>query len=101
MSRPRKKKNNHCRVAVVHNFKSEIYVHGVPGNTKGKMSQQVYIDQILDPIVKPWIQAHQDFVLSAAGAGPTKTIKQKKKNHDKIQHQTPSSSVNMKNSRSA
>lgn len=25
------------------------------------MSQQVYIDQILEPIVKPWIQARQDF----------------------------------------
>ena len=32
-------------------------------NTKGKISQQVYIDQILAPIVEPWIQAYQDFVL--------------------------------------
>ena len=31
------------------------------------MGQQVYIDQILEPIVKPWIQVHQDFVLEEDG----------------------------------
>ncbi len=31
------------------------------------MNQQVYIDQILEPIVKPWIKAHQDFVLEEDG----------------------------------
>ena len=50
------KKRHHCWAAVGHNFKSEIYFYEVVG-------QQVYINQILDTIVKPWIQAHQDFVL--------------------------------------
>ncbi len=57
------KKRYHCWEAVEHNFKSEIYFYEVPSNTKGKISQQVYIDQILAPIVEPWIQAYQDFVL--------------------------------------
>ena len=35
----------------------------MPKNINGKMSQKVYIDQILEPIVKPWIDAHYDFVL--------------------------------------
>lgn len=50
--------------------------HEVPGNTNGKMGQQVYIDQILEPIVKPWIQVHQDFVLEEdgdLGHGPGKS----------------------------
>ena len=70
------KKRYHCWAAVGHNFKSEIYFYEVPGNTNEKMSQQVYIDQILDPIVKPWIQAHQDFVLEEdgdSGHGPGKS----------------------------
>ena len=27
------------------------------------MSQQAYIDKIFEPIVKPWLQTHDDFVL--------------------------------------
>jgi hypothetical protein len=37
--------------------------YNVPGNTNGKMSLQVYRDSILEPIVKPWIQRGDDFVL--------------------------------------
>ena len=58
-----------------HNFEFEIYFYEVPSNKNGKMSQQVYIDQILEPIVKPWIQTHQDFVLEEdgnSGHGPGK-----------------------------
>ncbi len=47
------KKRFHCWAAVGWNFKSPIYFYEVPGDTNGKMSQQVYISQILDPIVKP------------------------------------------------
>lgn len=47
------KKRYHFWAAVGHNFKSKIYFYEVPGNTNGKMSQQVYTDQILEPIVKP------------------------------------------------
>lgn len=35
----------------------------VPSNTNGKMTLQVYRDEILEPIVKPWLQAKEDFVL--------------------------------------
>ena len=40
------------------------------------MSQRVYIDQILGPVVKPWIEAHHDFVLEEdgdSGHGPGKS----------------------------
>lgn len=39
------------------------------------MSQQVYIDQILEPIVKPWLMAGHDFALEEdgdSGHGPGK-----------------------------
>lgn len=32
-------------------LKSDITFYEVPGNTNGKMSLQVYIDQILEPVV--------------------------------------------------
>lgn len=70
------KKHYHYWAVVGYNFKSGIYFYNVPGNTNGKMSQQVYIDQILEPIVKPWIQTHQDFVLEEdgdSGHGPGKS----------------------------
>ncbi len=31
------------------------------------MSQQVYIEKILEPFVKLWLQAHHDFVLEEDG----------------------------------
>lgn len=39
------KKHYHCWAAAGHSSKSDIYFHEVPGNTNGKMSQQVYIDK--------------------------------------------------------
>jgi hypothetical protein len=39
------------------------------------MLQRVYIDQILEPIVKPWLEEGQDFVLEEdgdSGHGPSK-----------------------------
>lgn len=33
----------------------------------GKMSLQVYIDQILEPVVKPWLSEKQDFALEEDG----------------------------------
>lgn len=70
------KKWYHYWAAVGHNFKSEIYFYEVPDNMNGQMSQQIYIDQILEPIVMPWIQARQDFVLEEdgdSGHGPGKS----------------------------
>ena len=40
------------------------------------MCQKVYIDQILEPIVKSWIDAHYNFVLEEdgdSGYGPGKS----------------------------
>ena len=61
------KKCHHCWALMGYNFKSDIYFYKVPGNTNGKMSQKVYIDQILEPIVKPQIDTHHDFVLEEDG----------------------------------
>jgi hypothetical protein len=61
------RKRFHCWAAVGYDFKSDIYFYTVPGNTNGKMTQQVYIEQILEPIVKPWIEAGHDFALEEDG----------------------------------
>lgn len=69
-------KRHHCWAAVGHDFKSNIHFYDVPGNVNGKMSQRVYIDQILEPIVRPWIETHHDFVLEEdgdSGHGPGKS----------------------------
>ncbi|KAI9668715.1 MAG: hypothetical protein M1829_005255 [Trizodia sp. TS-e1964] len=54
------------------------------------MSQQGYIDQILEPIVKPWIQSGADFVLeedgdSGHGPGKSNIVKTWKENN-KLEH---------------
>jgi hypothetical protein len=43
-------------------------------NSNGKMTQVAYINQILEPRVKPWIEDYRDFVLEEdqdSGHGPT------------------------------
>lgn len=50
-----------------YNFKSDIIFYDVPGNKIGKLTHQVYIDFILEPVVKPWITAGEDFVLEEDG----------------------------------
>ena len=43
-------------------------------NTNGEMNHQAYIGKILELIVKPWIEAKQDFVLEEDGdSGPGKS----------------------------
>lgn len=61
------RKRIHCWAAVGYNFKSDIYFYDVPGNKNGKMPHQVYIDSILEPIVRPWLEDKQDFVLEEDG----------------------------------
>ena len=39
----------------------------MPENTNGKMSLKVYINQILEPVVKPWLLEKQDFALEEDG----------------------------------
>lgn len=49
------------------NSKSELVFYEVPGNTNRKMSQRVYINSILEPVLKPWLEAGEDFVLEEDG----------------------------------
>lgn len=57
------KKKLHCWAAVGHSFKSPLLFYDTASNSNGKMTQKTYINQILDPFVKPWIQHHNYFVL--------------------------------------
>jgi hypothetical protein len=69
-------KRLHCWAAVGYDFKSPIHFYNVPSNGNGKMSQSVYIDQILEPIVKPWLDRGDKFVLEEdrdSGHGPGKS----------------------------
>lgn len=58
------KRRHRCWSAVNHNFLNRTYTsmkrREIPN---GKISQKVYIDQILQPIVKPWIEAHHRLCL--------------------------------------
>jgi hypothetical protein len=61
------KKRIHAWGAIGYNFKSPLVFYNIPSNSNGKMTQQAYIDQILEPVVKPWIDAGHDFVLEEDG----------------------------------
>ena len=82
------RKRKHCWAAVGYNFKSDIYFYDVPSNSNGKMTHQVYIDAILDPVVKPWLERGDDFVLeedgdSGHGTGKRRNaVKKWKLDHD-------------------
>ena len=56
------KKRIHCWAAVGHDFKSDIYFYD-SGNLNWKIKQVVYINRILDPVVKLWLKAGHDFLL--------------------------------------
>ena len=62
----KKQKRYHCWTAVGWNFKSQLIFYEVPSNSNGKMSQRVYIDSILEPVVKSWMEGHE-FVLEEDG----------------------------------
>jgi len=65
LSREDEKENErlHSWAAVGHGFKSDLYFYKVASNKNGKISLQVYKNQILKPIVKPWLERGDDFVL--------------------------------------
>ncbi len=65
--KPKDEKRFYCWATVGYDFKSDITFYEVPGNTNGKMSLKVYINQILEPVVKPWLLKKQDFVLEEDG----------------------------------
>lgn len=89
-------KKVHVWAAVGYNFCSNLVFYKVPGNTNGKMSQEVYIQSILEPVVKPWIDRGDDFVLwedNDSGHGTTeRSIAQiwKRRNACKAQFNIPS-----------
>lgn len=69
------RKRQHAWAAVGYNFKSPLVWYEIPSNTNGKMTQLVYRDQILEAVVRPWLQAGQQFVLEEdgdSGHGPEK-----------------------------
>ena len=54
-------------------FKLDLTFYNVSRNTIGKMSLKVYSNQILKPVVKPWLLKGQDFVLEEDNkSGPRK-----------------------------
>ncbi|KAF1936658.1 hypothetical protein EJ02DRAFT_479649 [Clathrospora elynae] len=65
--------------AVGHDFKSDMYFYKVPGNKNGKLLLKVYHNQILEPIVKPWLERRDSFILeedndSRHGGGSSSNI---------------------------
>ena len=54
----------HAWAMVGWNYKSPlIWYTASKNNNDGKMSQQTYIDTILDPVVKPLLEAGEDFIM--------------------------------------
>jgi hypothetical protein len=41
---------------VGYDFKSNITFYKTPGNKSGKLSLKIYCNQILEPVVKPWLK---------------------------------------------
>jgi hypothetical protein len=81
------KKKLHAWAAVGYSFKSPLVFYNIESNTNGKMTQKAYINQILEPVVKPWIQHHNRFILEEdqdSGHGTSKSnivVDWKRKNH--------------------
>ena len=85
------RKRKHCWAAIGYNFKSDIIFYDVPGNSNGKMTHQVYIESVLDPVVKPWLERGDDFVLeedgdSGHGTGKTRNAVKKWKEDHHLEH---------------
>ena len=51
----RNAKRKHFWAAVGYNFKSDLVFYEVSGNKNGKLTHQVYIDKILESVIKPWL----------------------------------------------
>jgi hypothetical protein len=69
------KEKVHAWAAVGYDFKSPLTVYNIATNTNGKMTQKDHIQQILEPIVLPWIERGDNFVLEEdgdSGHGPPK-----------------------------
>ena len=66
-SKEKNQKRVHGWAAAGHDFKSDMHLYDVSGNTNGKMNQKVYLKTILQPIVKPWLDRGDDFCLKKNG----------------------------------
>lgn len=69
---PKEDKNclrKQCWAAIGYNFKSDIIFYDVTTNNNGKMTYQVYINSILKPVIKPWLEAGHEFVLEDGDSG--------------------------------
>ncbi|KAF1809503.1 hypothetical protein P152DRAFT_461448 [Eremomyces bilateralis CBS 781.70] len=74
------KRKVHAWAAVGYNFKGPLVFYNIPPNNTGKMSQEVYLNEILKPIVRPWIANHEYFVLEEdqdSGHAPPRSTKTK------------------------
>jgi hypothetical protein len=65
-----------------YNFKSNIHFYDVSSNSNEKMTHQIYINFILELVVKPWLERGDDFVLkedddSGHDTGKTRNIVKK------------------------
>jgi hypothetical protein len=49
----------HIWSAVGYDYKSNITFYKTPGNKNGKLSLKIYCNQILEPVVKPWLKPSQ------------------------------------------
>ncbi|EDU42948.1 HMG box protein [Pyrenophora tritici-repentis] len=70
---------SHIWGAVGYNFKSNLTFYSNPTNRNGKLSLHVYRDQILEPVVKKWVQNDPPFILeedndSGHGGGSSSNI---------------------------
>jgi hypothetical protein len=77
---------------VGYNFKSDVTFH-TTNNKNGKMSPSVYCDQILEPIVKSWLERGDDFVHKedndsgcSGGASKRRNIVQSWKKEHNLKH---------------
>lgn len=61
-------KRVHAWAVIGYNFKSPMIFYN-SGNTNGKMIHKYYVEQILDPVVKPWLNdiTQEPFTLEEDG----------------------------------
>ncbi|KAK4100945.1 hypothetical protein N658DRAFT_74700 [Parathielavia hyrcaniae] len=83
---PKHLKRLHAWAAIGWNFKSDLHFYEVPGNSNGKMSMQIYRDDILEKAVSPWLARGDQFVLeedgdSRHGTGKNNIVRDWKQQH--------------------
>lgn len=79
-------KQLHAWAAIGWNFKSELYLCEVLGNTNGKMSMQIYRDEVLKKVVGSWLSRRDQFVQEedgdyGHGTGKKNIVRDWKKRH--------------------